>query len=209
MLVVGLTGGIGSGKSTVSAMMADRGAVVIDADRIAREVVEPGGPAFEGVVDRFGEGILTPEGAVDRPALARVVFSDEKALGDLNALTHPAVGAVMSERLAEERDTDHIVVLDVPLLVEAGRSRPEMAAVIVVDAPEEVALERLMRERHMDRSEALARMSAQASREDRLARADHVIDNSGGLDELRRQVDETMDWLEVLRAGGGGGPALR
>jgi dephospho-CoA kinase len=199
VLLVGLTGGIGSGKSTVSRMMAERGAVVIDADAIAREVVEPGGPAYEGVVERFGSGILSSDGRIDRPALARVVFGDEKALADLNALTHPAIGAVMAERMAAESATDHVVVLDVPLLVESGRNRPDLAALVVVDAPEEVAVGRVVADRGMEPSEVRARLAAQATREQRLARADRVIDNSGSLEELSRQVDEVMAWLEGMR----------
>lgn len=199
MLVVGLTGGIGSGKSVVSAMMADRGAVVIDADKIAREVLEPGGAAYEGVVRRFGSRVLGPGGAIDRQAVAEIVFSDEQALADLNSLTHPAVGTVMAERMEQERPTDHVVVLDIPLLVEARGKRPELAAVVVVDAPAEVALERLVTQRGMDRSEALARMASQAGRDERLARADRVIDNSSSLESLRSQVEEVMDWLEDLR----------
>ncbi len=199
MIVVGLTGGIGSGKSTVASLLAERGAVVIDADRIAREVVEPGGPAYQGVVERFGPGVVAGDGTIDRPALARIVFADPEALADLNQLTWPAVGAVMMERLAEEQHSDHIVVLDVPLLVESRRERPEMAAVIVVDAPPEVALERLVSQRDMDSDDVRARMAAQASREERLARADFVIDNSGSLEDLRRRVDEAIEWVEGMR----------
>src|SRR4051794_25369849 len=114
VLVVGLTGGIGSGKSTVSAMLARRGAVIIDADLIAREVVEPGGPAYAGVVERFGRDVLAADGTLDRPKLAAVVFADESARRDLNALTHPAVGAVMAQRMAEQAKTDNVVVLDIP-----------------------------------------------------------------------------------------------
>src|SRR5438552_1221863 len=129
MLVIGLTGGIGSGKSTVSKLLADRGAVIVDADLIARQVVEPGGPAYQALLDRFGPEVLAPDGTVDRPALAAVVFNDSSALADLNAIVHPAVGAVIAERLTAETETDHVVILDVPLLVESGRS--SAAAVIV------------------------------------------------------------------------------
>ena len=133
VLLLGLTGGIGSGKSTVSGLLSRRGAVVIDADRITREVQAPGGAAYQGIVDRFGSGILAVDGAIDRPALAKIVFNDADALRELNALTHPHVGQVMSERMAAEAETDHVVVLDIPLLVESSRSHPGMAGVIVVD----------------------------------------------------------------------------
>src|SRR5438046_2634931 len=131
MLVIGLTGGIGSGKSTVSTMLAARGAVIIDADRIAREVVEPGGRAYQGVVDRFGPDVVLADGSIDRPALAAIVFNDEQARRDLNQLTHPVVGSVMAERMAAEAATDHVVILDVPLLAEGGKARYGMAAVLV------------------------------------------------------------------------------
>ncbi len=143
MLTVGLTGGMGAGKSTVAAMLAARGAVVIDADRIARQVVEPGEPAFVAVVQRFGPGVVLPDGRLDRAAIASAVFSDPAALADLNAITHPFIAAVIGSRLALERDTDHAVVLDIPLLTPPLRTLYGMAGVIVVDAPVEVAVERV------------------------------------------------------------------
>ena len=124
MLVVGLTGGIGSGKSTVSRLLGERGAVIVDADVAARRVVEPGGPAYQAVVDRFGPGILAPDGAIDRPALAAIVFADPAARADLEAITHPAVGVLINEQLAAEAGTDHVVILDVPLLVSRGARAP-------------------------------------------------------------------------------------
>src|SRR5207302_385776 len=227
MLVVGLTGGIGSGKSTVSALLEDRGAVVVDADRIAREVVAPGGPAYQPVVDRFGPGVVTADGAIDRPALAAVVFADPSARADLEAITHPVVGATMAERLTDQAGTDRVVVLDVPLLVEGGRRRSGggspggegpagegsagegsggrqnlphgVAAVVVVDTPPEVAVSRLVRDRGMKPEEVEARMAAQATREDRLALADVVIDNSGSPEDLVREVDRAWAWIEDLR----------
>src|SRR5688500_16268066 len=151
VLVVGLTGGIGSGKSTVSALLAEHGAVVVDADRIAREVVEPGGPAHDALVARFG--------TTDRPTIASIVFGDPSALGDLNAIVHPAVAAEMGRRLAEHADTDEVVVLDLPLLVETGgRDRYPVAAVVVVDAPVETAVARLVQQRGMAESDARARI---------------------------------------------------
>lgn len=197
MVVVGLTGGIGSGKSTVSALLAQRGAVVIDADVIAREVVAPGGPAYQGVVDRFGDRILLPDGTIDRPALAEIVFNDPAALADLNRLTHPVVGAVIAERMGDHAETDAVVVLDVPLLVESGRDN--IAALIVVDCPEDVALDRLVRLRGMDPEDARRRMAAQASRDERRARADVLIDNSGDLASLEAQVDEAWARIQALR----------
>src|SRR5947208_9911779 len=140
MLVVGLTGGIGAGKSTVSRLLASHGAVIVDADLIARQVVEPEGPAYQGVVDRFGTEVLLPDGSLNRPALAEIVFADASALADLNAVVHPAVGVVIAERLAEEAQTGHVVILDVPLLVESGRTNT--SGTIVVDCPPEEALRR-------------------------------------------------------------------
>jgi dephospho-CoA kinase len=196
VLVVGLTGGIGSGKSTVAAMLSERGAVVVDADVIAREVVAPGGPAYRPVVKRFGAGVVAPDGTLDRPALAAIVFADQSALADLNALTHPAIGDVVAQRLVAEAATDHVVVLAVPLLVETDRTRAQCNAVVVVDCPEDVAVRRLVGQRGMVEADVRARMAAQASRADRLALADLVIDNSGSKDDLTAQVERCWDWIE-------------
>jgi dephospho-CoA kinase len=191
VLVVGLTGGIGSGKSTVSALLAERGAVVLDADAIHRENMAPGGRVHDAVLARFG--------TVERPALAAIVFNDPAALADLNALTHPAVGAVIAERLAAEAETDHVVVLDVPLLVESKGSAYPLAGLIVVDVPVEVAVERLVSQRGMAREDALARISVQASREERLAKADFVIDNAGTRRHLAEEVERCWGWIQALR----------
>ena len=199
MLVVGLTGGIGSGKSTVSRLLSARGAVIVDADVVARRVVEPGGPAYQGVVDRFGPGILASDGTIDRPALAAIVFADPAARADLEAITHPAVGVLINEQLAAEAGTDHVVVLDVPLLVESGRTG---TPVIVVDCPPETAIRRLVEQRAMDEADARRRVAAQVSREERLAHADLVIDNSGSPEALEHQVDAAWAWIEGLRAAG-------
>ena len=199
MLVVGLTGGIGSGKSTVSRLLSARGAVIVDADVVARRVVEPGGPAYQGVVDRFGPGILASDGTIDRPALAAIVFADPSARADLEAITHPAVGVLINEQLAAEAGTDHVVVLDVPLLVESGRTG---TPVIVVDCPPETAIRRLVEQRAMDEADARRRVAAQVSREERLAHADLVIDNSGSPEALEHQVDAAWAWIEGLRAAG-------
>ncbi|MDQ6725371.1 MAG: dephospho-CoA kinase [Actinomycetota bacterium] len=194
MLVVGLTGGIGSGKSTVAALLEAKGATVIDADSLAREVVAPGTPGFGAVVARFGGGVVGPDGGLDRQALADVVFSDPNALTDLNAIVHPAVRSAIDHRLAALGAGDGVVVLEIPLLVESGRSYGA-AAVIVVDCPEEVALRRLVGGRGMDEADARRRMAAQLSRDDRLAAADIVIDNTGSRGDLDRQVDEV--WRRI------------
>ena len=191
MLVVGLTGGIGSGKSTVSALLAERGAVIVDADRIAREVVEPGGVAHDAVLVRFG--------TVDRPTIASVVFGDAQARADLNAIVHPAVGAEIARRLAEHADTDHVVVLDVPLLVESGRS--DMAGLVVVDVDPELAVRRLVEHRGMREDDVRARMARQATREDRLAKADIVLDNSGTLADLEQAIADAWPQLVALGSG--------
>jgi dephospho-CoA kinase len=201
MLVVGLTGGIGSGKSTVAELLRARGATVIDADLLAREVVAPGTPGFRAVVARFGPGVVDPDGGLDRRALAGIVFADPGALADLNAIVHPAVRARIDDRLRELRTTAEagVVVLEIPLLVESGRSYGA-AAVIVVDCPEDVALRRLVVERGMDEGDARRRMAAQLSRADRLAAADIVIDNSGSPAELAAEVDRV--WIALTSPTG-------
>ncbi len=199
VLAVGLTGGMGSGKSTVADLLVERGAVLIDADRIARQVVEPDGPAFGPLVDRFGPGILTAEGLLDRAALAAIVFPDPEALTALNAITHPAISVVMTQRRAEEEGTDHLVVLDVPLLVPAHRDLLGLRAVIVVDCPVDVALARLVEQRGFSRADAEARIAAQPSREDRRQGADFIIDNGGDRTRLEAEVDRVWQALEVLR----------
>ena len=200
MLVVGLTGGIGSGKSTVSGLLVARGAVLIDADAIVREVQEPGTPVFQAIVERFGAGVVGADGRLDRQALADIVFNDPAALADLNGIVHPAVGVEIAQRLAAEAETDHVVVLDIPLLVEGGRH--DVAGVIVVDAPVEVAVQRLVAQRGMSEADARARIANQASREERLARADVVVDNAGSLEDLAAEVDKAWAWIEGLKAGG-------
>ena len=169
-------------------MLAERGAVVVDADRLAREAVASGTPGLRAVVDRFGPAVVAEDGSLDRAALAGVVFDDPDALADLNAIVHPPVRAAIASRLAGLAGTDSVVVLEIPLLVESGRSYGE-SQVVVVDCPEEVAVTRLVEHRGMDPADARRRIAAQASRADRLARADVVIENSGSLEDLRRQVD--------------------
>jgi dephospho-CoA kinase len=200
VLVIGLTGGIGSGKSTVSARLAGKGAVVVDADAIVREVQQPGTPVFAAMVERFGPDIVAADGSLDRAAVADRVFGDPDALADLNGIVHPAVGAEIARRMAELEPTDEVVVLDVPLLVESARAYP-VAGLLVVDVDPEIAVKRLVGQRGMREADVRARMPKQATREERLARADRVIDNSGTLADLEAQVDEAWRWIETLRAG--------
>lgn len=182
---VGLSGGVGSGKSTVARLLAEHGAVVVDADSIAREVVEPGTPGFDAVVARFGDGIVA-DGRLDRAALARIVFSDDEARADLNAIVHPLVRR-RSEELAADAPRDAVVVYDIPLLVESGH-RGDYDAVVIVLASEQVRLARLAG-RGMDEADARSRIAAQASDEQRVAAADVLIHNDGTLDELTDQVN--------------------
>ena len=200
MLVVGLTGGIGAGKSTVSALLAAKGAVVVDADAVVRDQQRPGTTVFDAMVARFGPGIVAADGKLDRAAVAHIVFADPEALEDLNAIVHPAVGAEIAQRMEELSGTDAVVVLDVPLLVEATRGYP-LAGLIVVDVDPDIAVERLVMHRGMREEDARSRISRQASREERRARADVVIDNRGTLGDLARQVDAIWDLIERLRAG--------
>ena len=195
MLRVGLTGGIGAGKSEVSRRLAAQGAVLIDADAIAREVMAPGSPGLAAVTAEFGEDLLRPDGSLDRERLAQLVFSDKNLLARLNAITHPLVGERMAQA-EREAGPDAIVVHDVPLIAE-NNLKAGYDLVVVVDAPEHVQLERLTRHRQMAAEQAEARMAAQVSREQRLAIADLVVDNSSSLAELDRQVGDL--WAELRR----------
>ena len=195
MILVGLTGGIGSGKSTVSSALAKHGAVVIDADAIAREVQQPGSPVITALAERFGDGVVMADGNLDRPALAAIVFADPDALKALNAIVHPAIGNEINRRIMNEVSTEHVVVLDIPLLTE--NPREGLQGKVVVDVPEEVQVERLVRYRGFDESDARARIGKQATREQRLEGATWVIDNSGDLDSLTPQVDEL--WAALLQ----------
>ena len=199
MLTVGLTGGIGAGKSTVAALLVEHGAVLVDADTVAREVVAPGGPAYQPMIDRFGAGIVDDEGKIDRPRVAELVFGHPEALADLNAITHPAIGVEMIERKDRYAGTDEIVVMDIPLLKDVHRQMLALAAVIVVDVPTEVALERLVTQRGMTEVDARARISSQMDRATRLSGADLVIDNSGDESHLRAEVDRVWADLVALR----------
>lgn len=197
MLVVGLTGGIGSGKSTVSALLAERGARVVDADAITRQLQAPGQPVLAAMVERFGGSILAEDGTLDRAAVASIVFTDAEALADLNAIVHPAVGAEIAARLEAAAGTDDVVVLDVPLLLESGRS--DLAGIIVVDLDPDEAVARLVAHRGFDAADARARIGRQLNRHERLARADLVIDNHGSRADLEAEVARAWDWIEGLR----------
>jgi dephospho-CoA kinase len=184
---VGLTGGIASGKSTVSAILAELGAVVIDADLIAREVVARGTSGLAAVVEEFGSDVLTPEGDLDRAAMGALVFADPDARRRLEAIVHPLVHRRSAE-LEADAPEDAVVVHDIPLLAEVGRAG-SFDAVVVVDAPAELQVERMVEDRGWSREEAASRIAAQATREQRLAIATYVVDNTGSLDDLRRQVE--------------------
>jgi dephospho-CoA kinase len=190
---VGLTGGVASGKSTVSAILAELGALVIDADALAREVVARGTPGLDAVVAEFGPGVLTPEGDLDRPAMGRLVFGDDAARRRLEAIIHPLVIERMAA-LEAAADEDDVVVHDIPLLAEGGRA-DTFDAVVVVDAPRDLQVERMLSERGWTREDAESRIAAQATREQRRAIATHVIDNNGSLEELRARVEAVFDEL--------------
>lgn len=193
---VGLTGGIASGKSTVAAMLSELGAVVIDADALAREVVARGTPGLEAVVAEFGSELLGPDGELDRPAMGRLVFSDGEARQRLERIVHPLVFERIVE-LEQQAPEGAVVVHDIPLLAEGGRAG-EFDAVIVVDAPEEMQVERMVRDRGWTREEAQSRIAAQATREQRLAIATHVIDNTGTREDLRKRVAEVFAGVAAL-----------
>ncbi|MDQ0602627.1 dephospho-CoA kinase [Streptomyces canus] len=195
MLKVGLTGGIGVGKSEVSRLLVEHGGVLIDADRIAREVVAPGTPGLAAVVEAFGRDVLAEDGGLDRPKLGSIVFADPDKLAVLNAIVHPLVGA-RSRELEAAAAADAVVIHDVPLLAENALA-PLYDLVIVVDASPETQLDRLVRLRGMTEEDARARMAAQATREKRLEIADIVIDNDVPLDDLRRRVTDV--WADLAR----------
>ncbi len=199
MLVVGLTGGIGSGKSTVAASLAARGAVIVDADQLARDSMAPGGGAYEAVLAWFGTELAGPDGAIDRSRLAEVVFADPAARADLEAIVHPCVRAGVAARVAAEAGTDNVVVVDVPLLAESPAARDGLDSVVVVDCPEDVAVARLVADRGMTEAEARARVAVQATREERRAIADFVLENGSGRDQLDREIERLWQWIEARR----------
>jgi dephospho-CoA kinase len=192
MILIGLTGGIGSGKSTVSSLLAKRGAVIIDADAITRELQQSGEPLLDVLAERFGSHIIAADGSLIREELRNIVFNDAEALKDLNKIVHPAVAIEMDRRMEEVRNTDKVVILDIPLLAE--NPRKGLSGVVVVDVPVEVQVSRLAEFRGMKEEDARAIIAKQASREDRVKIADKVIDNSRDLDSLASQVNAVWDW---------------
>jgi dephospho-CoA kinase len=196
MILIGLTGGIGSGKSTVSSLLAKRGAVIIDADAITRELQQPGEPLLAVLAERFGTHIIATDGSLIREELRNIAFSDPDALKDLNKIVHPAVAKEMDRRMEEVRTTDKVVILDIPLLAE--NPRKGLSGIVVVDVPIEVQVSRLAEFRGLNEEDARAIIAKQASREDRVKIADKVIDNSGDLASLSSQVDAIWDWAIQL-----------
>ena len=203
MIEIGLTGGIGSGKSTVADMLVERGAVLIDADRIVRDLQEPGAPVFEAMVERWGPAVVAEDGTLDRAAVAAIVFTDDNELKAINDIVHPAVGEAMQARRDDLKETDAIVVFDIPLLVKSeddpvDERYSHLQGIIVVDTDVEIAVERLVLHRGFDADDARSRIILQASREARRAVADIILDNSGDLDSLGPQVDAAWVWAESL-----------
>ena len=197
MILIGLTGGIGSGKSEVARLLTARGAEVIDADLIVRELQQPGAEAYEKMVELFGPEVVGADRALDRAAIAKKVFTDESLLKTLNQLIHPIVRRVMNERVESFRSTDKVVVLDIPLLVE--NPREGLDCVLVVDLDSELAVKRLVEQRNMNVDDARARIAKQATREQRFAIANHVIDNSGDRNELSQKVELAWSWIKSLK----------
>jgi dephospho-CoA kinase len=197
MILIGLTGGIGCGKSEVSRLLERHGAVIVDADLIVRELQQPGAEIFRRMVEMFGDKVVAADGSLDRAAVANEVFKDTEILGKLNLLIHPVVRRVMNERVENYRDTDKVVVLDIPLLVE--NPREGLDGILVVDLDPQIAIERIVDQRKMSIEDAKARVSRQSSREQRLAIANHVIDNSGDRDALAKQVEAAWSWITSLR----------
>ncbi len=197
-LEIGLTGGIGSGKSTVSAGLVKRGAVLVDADAIVRDLQKPGKPVFKKMVERWGEKIITNEGELDRQAVADIVFKDAEELAALNEIVHPLV----REEIANQREKyikgNNPIILDIPLLIESGYEN--LSGIIVVDLHTEEAVERLVKYRGFSREDALNRISSQVDREERLSKADFVIDNNGDLDSLENEIDKAWSWIKGLFA---------
>ncbi len=197
MLLLGLTGGIGSGKSTVSAELARRGAIVIDADLVVRELQSPGGAVLAAMVELFGDGILAEDGTLNRQAVADIVFNDSEQLKALNAIVHPKVGEEIDGRIEAQRASDNVVVLDVPLLVESKAYETE--GIIVVDTDPELAVQRLVEFRGFNADDARARMKLQATREERRAVAAFIVPNDGTQEELMTKIDECWTWIQSKR----------
>ena len=197
MILIGLTGGIGSGKSEVARLLVARGAEVIDADQIVRELQQPGAEVYNAMIKMLGQEIVSPDKSLDRTKIAGQVFADESMLKKLNELVHPIVRRVMNERVESFRDTDKVVVLDIPLLVE--NPRPGLDGVLVVDLDTQIAIQRLVEQRQMKLEDAQARVAKQATREQRRAIAGHVIDNSGDRQALEASVDSAWTWIRSLK----------
>ena len=201
-VLIGCTGGIGSGKSTVAALLSARGAAVISADDLARAALRPGSAGHDVVLGRFGDDVRAPDGSLDRKQLARLVFSDAAARAELEAIVHPVVNAGIAARLSELEPQDRVVVLDSPLLVETrARARLGLDGLLVVDAPEDLAIDRLINLRKIEEADARARIAAQTSRGERLRAADFVIVNMGTLDELAQMADRAWSWIEAVAEG--------
>jgi len=200
VLLVGLTGGIGSGKSTVAGMLEERGAVVFDADALAREAVEPGTPGHDAVVERFGASVLGPGGELDREALASIVFADPAARRDLEAIVHPEVRRRFVEGCERYQGTDRVIVFSAPLLVETGM-HTAFDLLVLVSTTAETQIERLLRDRAMPEAGIRARIAAQAPLEDKAAVADVIVDNEGTLEELEGQIDRLWQELRTRAAG--------
>ena len=197
MILIGLTGGIGCGKSEVSRLLENCGAVIVDADLIVRELQQPGAEIFLRMVEMFGDEVVAADGSLDRAAVANEVFKDAETLNKLNLLIHPVVRRVMNERVESYRSTDEVVVLDIPLLVE--NPREGLDGILVVDLDPQIAIDRIVDQRKMSIDDAKARVSRQSSREQRLAIANHVIDNSGDRDALAKQVEIAWSWITSLK----------
>jgi dephospho-CoA kinase len=197
MILIGLTGGIGSGKSEVARLLVARGAEVIDADQIVRKLQQPGAEVYDAMIKMLGQEIVSTDKSLDRTKIAGQVFADESMLKKLNELVHPIVRRVMNERVESFRDTDKVVVLDIPLLVE--NPRPGLDGVLVVDLDTQIAIQRLVEQRQMKLEDAQARVAKQATREQRRAIAGHVIDNSGDRQALEASVDRAWTWIRSLK----------
>ena len=197
MILIGLTGGIGSGKSEVARRLTERGAEIIDADSIVRELQQPGAEIYEKMIELFGSEVVAADKSLDRTAIAKKVFTDESLLKTLNQLVHPVVKRVMNERVESFRDTEKVVILDIPLLVE--NPREGLDGVLVVDLDAEIAVKRLVEQRNMSAEDARARIAKQATREQRLAIANHVIDNSGDRNALSQKIEIAWSWIKSLK----------
>ena len=197
MILIGLTGGIGCGKSEVSRLLADRGAIIVDADLIVRELQQPGGEIFNKIIEMFGPSVVAEDGSLNRGAVANEVFKDKEVLKKLNELIHPVVRRVMNERVKSYSDTSKIVVLDIPLLVE--NPREGLDGVVVVDLDPEIAVARIVDQRKMNIDDARARVANQSSREQRKAIANFIIDNSGDREALNLQVEAAWSWITALK----------